>query len=96
MEDPESDVHSVVVSHGVKASLAGECKRAGTKGGGELVEDAGGADNEDDEVEEAGAEVHVDGHNSELGHPDSKEHEERVEADQTEGKTVEEGNHGEA
>jgi len=47
-------------------------------------------------VHDASAEVQVSGHDSELGHPDAEEHEERVEADQTEDEAVEEGDEREA
>ena len=92
LDNPESNVVPPVVSHGVESALASELDGPGAESHGVLVEDEGGRGDEDGAVGHAGEEVAVDGHDAEVLHPDAKEHEEGVQADQTQNGAVQDGN----
>lgn len=61
LEDPKSNVHSVVVGHAVETALTSEGKGAGAEGRGVLVEEVCRADDKDDAMEDARHKVHVGG-----------------------------------
>ena len=92
---PDVDVGGVVISHGPHEAAGGVREGAVAEGGGVLVEEEGGRDDDDAELEQAGAAGAVDAENSESVLPGADEHEERVESDDAEGDSVEEGNDGE-
>jgi len=94
--NPEHHVHVVVVGHGVKSTLSSQDSGARAQDRGVLAEDVGGRGDEDNELEQAGEEGAVGRDHSALLHPGSAEHEEGVEADEGEGKSVQRGDNGEA
>jgi len=92
--NPESDSDIVVILHVPEKSVAGagSSDHGLTAEGGVLGEKHSGGDDEDNELEQAGAEVAVNLENSEVCSPGSDEHEESLELDSKDSEGVEQKN----
>jgi len=93
--DPHADVGSVVVGHGPHECAGGRGEGAGAEVHGVAAEEEGAGDDEDSELEDAGEQGAVHAADSVSVSPGTDEHNERVDNNDAEGGSVENGNDGE-